>query len=247
MARRYSRSRGGWSGAAWASHHRQRRQELTRRFGGIDEDIERIFLNLDRVSLRALLREYASRYGDSAASYARSTYSKWKTGSVLLSGQTAERLLDLVPPYLSGQTRYELIRKLRLNCISKLSPSVACAPMNWRSAVEPAIAQVVSHFRSQALPSQVTSVATWLTTNDAKAAQALLARAEEEEAVIRTRLLAQEFRRIEALLGAHEGGPRVTIRHVISLPQGTIHVTIKPPRQSAWETVTGFFRGLWGA
>lgn len=245
MARRYSRSGWGWSGAEWAAHHQKRRQDLTRRFGGIDEDVERIFLNLDKASLRALLRDYAARHGDGAAAYARSTYQKWKTGSVLLSGQTAERLLDLLPPYLSGQARYELIRKLRHNCLPKLTLNVACEPVNWRAAVQPAVAQVVSHFRSQSLPPHVTSVATWLASNDAKAAQALLARAEEEEAAIRTRLLAEEFRRIEALVGAYEGG-RATIRHVISLPQGTVHVRIRRPGNPIWMMVTTFFERLWG-
>jgi hypothetical protein len=244
MGRRYSRSGWGWSGAEWAEYHQRRRAELTRRFGGIDEDVEKIFLSLDQVSLRALLREYAGRYGDGAAAYARGTYGKWKAGTVLLSGQTAERLLDLLPPYLSNQVRYELIRKLRHNCLPKLTLNVACEPANWREAVQPAVAQVVSHFRAQNLPPYVTSVATWLTRNDAKAAQALLARAEEEEAVIRTRLLAQEFQRLEALLGAYEGA-RTTIRHVISLPQGNVHVRIRPPGNPIWLMVTTLFQRLW--
>lgn len=245
MGRRYSRSGSGWSGAEWAAHHQRRRAELTLRFGGIDQDVERIFLSLDHVSLRALLRDYAAEYGDGAAAYARTTYPKWKARSVLLSGQTAERLLDLLPPYLSSQVRYELIRKLRQNCLAKLTLNVTCEPANWREAVRPAVNQVVSHFRAQNLPPYVTSVATWLTRNDARAAQALLARAEEEEAVIRTRLLAEEFRRIEALLGAHDSA-RVTVRHAISLPQGTVHVRIRRPGNPIWMMITTFFERLWG-
>lgn len=217
---------------------------MTRRFGGIDEDVERIFLNLNQSSLRALLREYALRYGDGAAAYARTTYGKWKAGSVLLSGQTAERLLDLLPPYLSSEARYELIRKLRHNCLPKLTLNVTCEPANWREAVSPAIEQVVSHFRAQNLPPFVTSIATWLTKNDARAAQALLARAEDEEAVIRTRLLAQEFRRIDALLTVYDQA-RVTVRHAISLPQGTVHVRIRR-RSPILAKVTTLLERLWG-
>jgi hypothetical protein len=138
-----------------------------------------------------------------------------------------------------------LIRKLRLNCLSKLALNVACEPSNWRAAIEPALTRVVSHFRAQTLPPHVTSVATWLTSNDAKAAQALLARAEDEEAAIRTRLLGEEFRRIEALVAMYEGA-RVKVRHVVSLPQGTVHVTIRPPGNPIWFAVTTFFQRLWG-
>lgn len=245
MGRSNSRRGSGWSGAEWAAHHQRRRAELTHRFGGIDQDVERIFLNLDPTSLRALLREYAREYGDSAAAYARTTYPKWKAGDVLLSGQTAGRLLDLLPPYLSSQVRYELIRKLRQNCLPKLTLNVTCEPATWREAVRPAVDQVVSHFRAQNLPRHVTSVATWLSRNDAQAAQALLARAEEEEAAIRTRLLAEEFRRIEALLGAYDGA-KVTVRHALSLPQGTVHVRIRRPGNQIGATIAEFFGRLWG-
>ena len=246
MARRryYRSSSWGWGGAEWAEYHRRKRHEVTQRFGGIDEDIEAIFLNLSPGQLTGLFQEYEGRHGWNAAAYTRKTYPKWKSGSVMLSGQTALRLLDLLPPYLSSDIRYELIRKLRRHCIARSSVRVSCEPANWRETIDPAVEAVISHSRSQELPLHVTSVATWLTNNDSRAAEKLLVAAEEEEALIRTRLLAQEFARIDSLVQAYDKS-RPAISHIISLPQGEIHVTIGS-HHTLGARLLAFLRRLWG-
>jgi hypothetical protein len=50
--------------------------------------------------------------GNSAHDYALQTYPKWRNGLVKLSGMVAERILNLVPPYLKFDRRYTTVEKL---------------------------------------------------------------------------------------------------------------------------------------
>jgi hypothetical protein len=243
-AQYHSRSSYGWTGSDWAEYHRSARQSVTRRFGGIDEFVEQAFLNLPSDELGRLLREYSRRYGPSAAAYARATVPKWKSREVMLSGKTAIRLLDLVPPYLPSSVRYQLIRHLRTHCFGHSVARVSCEPHEWRSRLQPVIDNLVSRYSTQNLPAHVTSVATWLANNDGVAAQRLLAAAEQEEARIRTALLPQEFRRIEALIEAHDG--RAVVSHTISLPQGNICVKIRRQSSGLLGRIADFFRSMLG-
>lgn len=231
---RYSRYRSAsysrWgTGTDWNRYHHSRRQNVSGRFGGIDKDVEAIFLGLSQADLHKLLASYGARYGKSAEAYARATYPKWKSGAVLLSGQTALRLLELVPPLLSAEQRYELVRKLRSHYTSRERIFVQTNPIDWRGAVLPAVERIVARARFQNLPVAVLQNATWLTSDDAVAAQALLARVEEEESRVRTSLLAEEFRRIEYLMSEMDGKQKA-ITHTITLPHGDIQVRITDPR-----------------
>src|SRR5439155_23839491 len=99
-------------GRVMAQKHIQAYHQLTRRLGPIVDDVKRAFFNLDRIELKDLLSRYGEDYGDSARHYAEETYQRWKSGRVELSGQTAERLLNLVPRYLSFEQRFSMVEKL---------------------------------------------------------------------------------------------------------------------------------------
>ena len=47
-----------------------------------------------------------------AEQYARKTFPAWKSGKTNLSGQTMQRLVELVPPYLEPEQRMELVKTL---------------------------------------------------------------------------------------------------------------------------------------
>lgn len=85
---------------------------LYRLFGELIEEIKYAFLNLHSETLDKLLEDYRKVYGDKAYAYALKTYPEWKSKRVKLSGQTMERLLSQVPPYLSTEVRYSLMMKL---------------------------------------------------------------------------------------------------------------------------------------
>ena len=74
--------------------------------------IIKIFLKMQPSELDELFTQYNLMYGSSAEKYARETYPKWKSGMTKLSGKTMERLIELVPPFLSSQLRYELLKDI---------------------------------------------------------------------------------------------------------------------------------------
>lgn len=210
----------------WGSYQVSKRNELSYTFADIDKDIESIFLNLDAFSLDSILTKYGKSFGASAERYARNTYPLWKKGTRKLSGQTAERLLNLLPPFLPSDTRYALIKKLRDHYMNKqrLTEHITTSPENWKEALSPVISRYVETSSSFRLPETLLKRATWLSGGDAQSANKILTSVEQEEAHLRTAYLEAEFRRIEQYVRIIENTKSVA--HVITLPQGAIHVTI---------------------
>ena len=210
----------------WGAHWASKRSQLSTAFAGIDKDIEFIFLNLDNRALEAILAQYGRAFGDNAEKYARRTYPLWKKGATRLSGQTAERLLNLLPPFLSQNKRCELIKKLRDHYMNRqrLTEHVTTSPDDWRRALIPILTRIVERSRSFKLPEELQRRAAWLSAGDAVSANKILTSVEQEEANLRTAYLDAEFRRIDQYVRIIENTESVS--HTITLPQGTIHVTI---------------------
>ncbi len=216
-----------------ARQHVAARRRLTERFAGIDRDVEQRFYDLAPDEMESLLEEYGQRFGQKAASYARQTLPRWRSGAVTMSGQTAERLLSLLPPRLSSAERFALIQKLRRECLHRPRRAISVTPEDWRKKVQTEIESVLNERRSQALPAHLASTAQWLTAEDSRAAQSLLRRAEEEEARTLTDRVPSELARLEAIARNVAGARQLA--HRIVLPQGEIHVRFLPPRKSLTE------------
>ena len=230
MPRRYySRYYSSYYGSYYASQHISQRESLSMALGGIDEDVERIFLNLPPAKLQSIFRSYGRQYSSSALSYARQTYPLWKSGTVRMSGKVAERLLNLVPPVLDASTRFDLVKKLRFAHMRKERKYVTCQPANWREVLAPLVAELIAASHQFQLPEAAVKRVRWLANGDTGAAQRLLAAAEQEEAVGRLRYLEAEFERIDFLLRNIESTRAVN--HTIELPQGTIVISIALPRK----------------
>jgi hypothetical protein len=213
-------------GYYWNSHHATEREKLSQLFGGIDADVEKAFLNLGSDDLESLLVTYGQQYGERAEEYARETYWKWRRREVKLSGQTARRLMELVPPVLSREQRYDLVRKLRRHYLSRQHLEVVTDLGKWREDVKPAIEKLAEAWKSFALPKEVMRIASWLASGDVDAVHRFLSAIEAEEATSRLAYLGAEFRRIEMFLqSVGKGTP--TVSNTIDLPQGTVHIVIQ--------------------
>jgi uncharacterized membrane protein len=224
------------------SEYISKRSRLSETFAGIDHDIECIFLSLPRHHLENIFTRYKTEYGVSAEKYARKTYEKWKTKTVRMSGTTAERLLNLVPPFLSTENRFELIKKLRAGHLHPVHLSLVTTPETWRKELFVPIKELVTRSATFSLCNDITDRAAWLADGDIVAAQSLLAAAEQEEAIIRIRYLEAEFKRIEILVANIE--QTLSASHRIVLPQGTITVTIALPKKTLVQSTTSFLTPL---
>ena len=220
----------GYRRRHWGSYHVSQREQVTKTFGGIDKDIQKIFFSLSQNSIEGLFKKYGKAHGSSAESYARKTYPKWKNGQTKLSGQTAERLISLIPPYLSEEVRFELIKKLRSHYLPKRNESVSTTPEEWKVDLIPVIEKFLKVSNNFEMPQEVKKKAAWLASGDTDAANKILSSLELEETKIRANYLKIEFQRIQSLV---QNLPNAeSVNHMIELPQGTICVLIEQPKKS---------------
>ena len=169
-------------------------------FAGIDKDIQEIFFSLNTQSLDKLLNKDGQIHGNNAEKYARKTFSNWKSGKTALSGQTAERLLNLIPPYLPKNIKYELIKKLRNHYFQKQTRHISTTHEEWKAEVMPAVNELIKVSSDFKLPDLLVQRAAWLANGDVDTANKILASVELEEAKVRANYLEIEFKRIQSLV-----------------------------------------------
>lgn len=99
-------------GSERARQHIREAEALTKELGGTDKDVKEYFFSLDAQELEPILTEYGYKYGEDAKEYAEKTITKWSSGQVNMSGMVAERLFNLLPPYMPLSVKYKLIENL---------------------------------------------------------------------------------------------------------------------------------------
>ena len=67
------------------------------------------FFRMDPFTFKLFSNFYADKYGDGPKRYMQRTYPKWKSGVTDMSGQTAGRILQCVPPFLDREKQFELL------------------------------------------------------------------------------------------------------------------------------------------
>jgi hypothetical protein len=206
------------------SYYSSQREQLTATFAGFDQDILDEFYKLTPRQLSSLFGNYERKYGRSAASYARKTYPGWKSGGTRPSAKTVGRLLESLPEVLGFEAKCELLRKLRVRHRKPESHILKVSTADWQESVVPLVKRLILKAHSASLPASVEQRLTWLSNNDAKAAQALLARSEVYEGALSVSLLKHEFSAIESALSVLT---RSRVKHTITLPYGNIHLNIK--------------------
>ncbi len=217
-------------------------------FGDAITDIRQAFFNFDTDALDSMLSDYGDMYGSSAESYARKTFPLWKSGNTKLSGQTMERLVELVPPYLSANQRYDLLSKVihkhKVKCttyksirINVKEPSLGFSELN--SALDS-----MSHDDMLAhIPENVMKAASWLYDDDISAARAMLAQATRLENEL---IKSNAKKEIELLRKTISTGQVQSASYSVTMPAGQLNVVAYTPSkcfiatvcygEQAWET-----------
>ncbi len=204
---------------------------LAELFGEAVDDIKWAFLRLDEEYLAELLEDYGTKYGANAANYARKTYPKWARGRVNLSGQTMERLIELVPPYLSSSERYALLKKvLKLHrSISKYLVRINLyEPAQGFNELNTILGNLKQTDVLSYLPATVMKAATWLYNNDITAARTMLAQADQVENELIKAKAIQEIEQLKKLIVSEQVD---SASYSVSMPSGCLTV----------ETYTPFF------
>ena len=238
---RYNRYRRNYGYTNWSRYHQSQRQELARIFGGIENDILEVFLNLPSFARNGLLSRYGEKNGRGAEQHARRAYADWQSGAVKPAAKTLERLVELLPPFLSEAQRFDLIRKLRAHHLKREELYLTTTPEQWHAELTPLIQKLFEHGAQFILPPVVYQKATWLANGNSTVAQNILRVIDEEEAHLRLSRIENEFNRIEFLVANVKN--LEPVRHKIELPQGSILVTIQKQRKTIAHKIIEFFRG----
>ncbi|HEY3778274.1 MAG TPA: hypothetical protein VGL35_09460 [Rhizomicrobium sp.] len=155
--------------------HIREAHELSRELGGTDQDVKAYFFSLPSDQLKYVLDLYQQEHGLQAREYAELTIPKWRTSSVKMSGQTAERLFNLLPPLMPLQAKYQLTenlwkhvgpkskRRLRIGLDANLESVL--------EAIRTHIAEVVIRYQ---IPEQLERRFEWLSAGDVSVKQDLL-------------------------------------------------------------------------
>ncbi|MHC8733932.1 hypothetical protein ACYVU7_12045 [Arenicellales bacterium IMCC56312] len=180
-SKQYSRSRSSYASQRREQHVREA-AEFSQEIGGTDQDVKAYFFSLSGSELSELLSEYGQLYGDKAEQYARTAFTRWKQGSTRMSGQTAKRLFDLLPPRMPVSKKYTLIetlwRKLGPRSYKVLEVGANANPDAVFNAVHQYISTTVEEF---VLPADLKNRFKWLAANDVRAQQQLLNHFQELE------------------------------------------------------------------
>ena len=233
--RRYRswRSR-GWGGSSAPSKY----SVLSGLFGAAVGEIRHAFLSFDEEARDELLSDYGAIHGDSAEKYARKTFPKWKSGETNLSGQTMERLIELVPPYLAQQQRFSILQ-LVLKRHKKSAPDRTIRinvkePASGFSQLQSALKSMSHDDVLAHLPESVMKAASWLYDDDITASRAMLAEAERRENDL---IRSKAAREIELLRKTISTGQVQTANYSVEMPAGRLYVIAYSPSKCFVATV----------
>ncbi len=213
---RYSRS---------GSSSTSQRREVSRLYGGIDDDVRRMFFGLDRFTLMLVFNKYEKIHGSGKRKYAEATFYKWQSGSVQMSGTISDRLVRIVPTFFSFEQKYDLIEKLWSRFRQKSTLRITISPQGGLEAAVEAVLDAIDAIGEQDLPTAVTDRLEWLAAGDGVAAQALLAQVTRREAELAVQTLESELSQLIELARVHADKSVSSSRTVI-LPAATVYIHV---------------------
>jgi hypothetical protein len=132
-----------------------------------DRTIEAL-LGLTDDNAREVVRSYKRVYGAKKGEYLKRALSDWRTGRRGTSGLMRERLLEFLPPYLSLDLRYEIIKQLYRKCLVATSIQAIVYSERDIDAIRETARQHLGKPDAAALTSIVQEVASWLTDGDSR-------------------------------------------------------------------------------
>lgn len=233
MAYNYRRTRrrryrySGWS----ADSHKQR---VTRLYGGIDDDVRRMFFNLDPHTLARVFTCYERKYGIGKRRYAEKTFEAWKIGAVQMGGEISDRLVQIVPNFLSFEQKYNLVKKLWDRFRNRTTVNVSISPSSGLEAAISAVMDAIEAVADPNIPPAVAERLEWLAADDVMAARSLLEQIEKRESQVIVETLESELRQLLAVAELHHD-KLVSGSRSLTLPSATVKIQVNQST-APWST-----------
>jgi len=150
---------------------------LSFELGPIVDDVRNTFFELSDIHLKSLLMLYRNKYGNKPANYALEAYPIWKSGERKMSGQTAQRLLDLIPKYLTSEQRFQMVKKLCEHHAKTIDRYITVDRDNIELAfnqVNHAIETIKNSHSLKYIPDNVLETVKWLNDADIVVSRSML-------------------------------------------------------------------------
>jgi hypothetical protein len=222
----------GWSNAP------SKYNQLQSKFGPAVSKIKLAFFNLDAEAMDDLLSDYGSFHGASAERYARDSILDWRRGAKNMSGQTMERLVELVPPYLAAEQRFDILQNVIRH--NERAPRTERIEINLKepeeglAAVDAALDRIRITDDLAYLPSSVMDAASWLYDDDATAARAVLVRIAAAETQALKKSAERELGLLKRTIAS---GQIKTASYTVETPAGNLVITASVPSKCFVATV----------
>lgn len=196
-------------------------------FGEVVQDIKKAFFQLEPDAIEELFSDYGNLYGPSAETYARKTFPAWQRGSTGLSGQTMERLIELVPPYLTPEQRMGVLAKL----VHRHKPPIPQYTVRIDTKdsatgiaeLENRLATLRVEDNLANLPQRVMDAAKWLYDDDITAARAVMAEFDKRKNDL---MRDSAVREVQLLTRTILSGQIKAASYKVELPAGAINVVV---------------------
>ena len=219
----------GWRYYNW-DRKPSKYSKLIQLFGKVVNDIRAEFFKFPNDALNELFLDYGSSYGDRAEAYARKTYPKWKSNKVKLSGQTMERLIELVPPYLSANQRLTLLTSL----VDKYKPQKPShyisinveKPLAGLNELNSIFGQLIVSDELANMPQNVMEAAQWLYNDDMTVARRMIQEISSVDNDLSKANAAKEIELIKTLIFRKQ---IETASYSLTLPSGSLSITVYKP------------------
>jgi len=182
-----------------------------------------VFFNLGEQIVGQMMTEYRRAYGERKAEYLRKAYSQWRMGKRAVSQVVRERLLDLLPPFLPLDQKYQIIKAIYKSSLTITTLDFLLRSEKDIEVVREAVRQHVSRPDATVVQSIVYEIASWLSDQDAQICLAMIDRLKQEE----ERLLSQQaLSQIQMLTDfVSRVGMRSSAARIIELP--SLKITIR--------------------
>lgn len=208
------------------NHGPSQRDIISARYGGIDEDVRKLFLQLNPRKLDSIFHRYELEFGKGKRQYAEKTYLKWKAGTVSMSGQISERLIHFLPPELSFDDKYELVSRLWHRFQPKSNVRIKVTPETGLAEVVAVVANIIQEKQNFSIPDVLKARVQWLANDDANAAELLL----KEVIKCEAQLIQREAQvQVENLVRKISENDDLAIHgsKTLIIAGTTIHITVK--------------------
>jgi hypothetical protein len=196
-----------------------------------------MFFALDSFKLMLVFNEYERKYGEGKRKYAEATFAKWRCGSVQMGGEISERLIQIVPKWLTFEQKYELIEKLWSRLRQTITLNVTISPHGGLNEAIQAVMGAIDALGEQAIPVAVVERLEWLAQDDAAVAQSLIAQIAKREGEVAVERLEEQLRQLLALASEHQDIV-VTATRSVALPGITAHIHVSQLTSTTARKVT---------